>query len=552
MSKSNINTNPFYPIIIALLAIITVFTWGIYQKISDQPLGFKNMNTKSSTQKLSQLITYIDEYYVDTIQKEYLIDETIQQVLQDLDPHSYYISKEEMRRMNEPLEGNFEGIGVEFRIIRDTLVVINVVEGGPSARVGILAGDRVLMVDSMNIAGVGLTNEDVFSKLRGEKGSEVLVVVKRLGNPDFIEFDITRGKIPIQSLSSSYMINETTGYAKLIRFSKTTSDEFNKATKDLLKKGMKTLILDLRGNGGGYLNAAIAVCDEFLENNKLVVYTEGKSQPRRDSYATNLGELEEVNVVIIIDQNSASASEIVAGAIQDNDRGTIVGRRSFGKGLVQTQLDLADKSAIRLTTARYYTPTGRSIQKPYGKDIDYYEDFDQRFESGELANADSIHVVDSLMFITPGGNVVYGGGGIVPDIFVPFDTTYRTAFFSHVIYSGTINTFAFDYADNHRVELKNISPDAEGKNYIENYQIDDSIFDSFLVFANEDGFKASPKELEKSGEMIRNRLKALIGRNIWGNELYYKILNQMDKDIEVSLMVADEMELKHVTVLNDL
>jgi len=241
MSKSNINSNPFYPIIIALLAIITVFTWGIYQKISDQPLGFKNMNTKSSTQKLSQLITYIDEYYVDTIQKEYLIDETIQQVLQDLDPHSYYISKEEMRRMNEPLEGNFEGIGVEFRIIRDTLVVINVVEGGPSARVGILAGDRVLMVDSMNIAGVGLTNEDVFSKLRGEKGSEVLVVVKRLGNPDFIEFDIMRGKIPIQSLSSSYMINKTTGYAKLIRFSKTTSDEFNKATKDLLKKGMKTL-----------------------------------------------------------------------------------------------------------------------------------------------------------------------------------------------------------------------------------------------------------------------------------------------------------------------
>lgn len=552
MSKSTINSNPFYPIIIALLAIITVFTWGIYQKISDQPIGFKNMNTKSSTQKLSQLITYIDEYYVDTIQKEYLIDETIQRVLQDLDPHSYYISKEEMRRMNEPLEGNFEGIGVEFRIIRDTLVVINVIEEGPSAAVGVLAGDRVLMVDSINIAGVGLTNEDVFSKLRGEKGSTVDVVVKRAGYPDFIEFNITRGKIPIQSLSSSYMINSTTGYAKLIRFSKTTSDEFNKATKELLKKGMKTLILDLRGNGGGYLNAAIAVCDEFLKNNQLVVYTEGKSQPRRDSYATHIGDLEDVNVVIIIDQNSASASEIVAGAIQDNDRGTIVGRRSFGKGLVQTQLDLADKSAIRLTTARYYTPTGRSIQKPYGKDIDYNEEFDHRFENGELANADSIHVVDSLMFITPGGKVVYGGGGIVPDIFVPFDTTYRTAFFSHVIYSGTINTFAFDYADQHRVDLRKISPDENGQNYIDNYRIDDSIFNAFFAFAEEEGFTASPQEIEKSGDMIRNRLKALIGRNIWGNELYYKVLNQKDKDIEISLMVADELELKHVTVLNEL
>jgi carboxyl-terminal processing protease len=552
MTKSTINTNPFYPIIIALLAIIAVFTWGIYQKISDQPLGFQNINKKSSTQKLSQLITYIDEYYVDTIQKDKLIDETIQQVLQDLDPHSYYISKEEMARMNEPLEGNFEGIGVEFRIIRDTLVVINVVEDGPSSEVGMLAGDRVLIVDSMNIAGVGLTNDDVFSKLRGPKGSKVSVVVKRAGNPDYIEFNITRGKIPIQSLSSSYMINNTTGYTKLIRFSKTTSDEFNKATEDLLKKGMKTLILDLRGNGGGYLNAAIAVCDEFLQNNKLVVYTEGKSQPRRDNYATSIGELEQVNVVIIIDQNSASASEIVAGAIQDNDRGTIVGRRSFGKGLVQTQLDLADKSAIRLTTARYYTPTGRSIQKPYGEGIDYNEEFEQRYLNGELEIADSIHVVDSLMFTTPGGNIVYGGGGIVPDIFVPFDTTYRTAFFSHVIYSGTINTFAFDYADSHRPELKQISPDEEGSKYISDYRVSDEVFDAFIVFANEDGFNASAKELEKSGEMIRNRLKALIGRNIWGNELYYKVLNQMDKDIEVSLVVAKELALKNQHVLNEL
>lgn len=552
MTKKTSNTNPFYPIVIALLAIIAVFTWGIYQKISDQPIGFSSINQKSSTQKLSQLITYIDEYYVDTIQKEHLIDQTIQQVLQDLDPHSYYISKEEMRRMNEPLEGNFEGIGVEFRIIRDTLVVINVVEDGPSEKAGVNAGDRVLIVDSINIAGVGLTNDDVFSKLRGEKGSNVNILIKRSGEEDFVELDITRGKIPIQSLSSSYMMNESVGYTKLIRFSKTTSEEFNKATKDLKAKGMKTLILDLRGNGGGYLNAAIAVCDEFLRDNKLVVYTEGKSQARRDNYATSIGELESTKVIIIIDQNSASASEIVAGAIQDNDRGTIVGRRSFGKGLVQTQLDLSDKSAIRLTTARYYTPTGRSIQKPYGEGIDYNEEFHARFENGELEVADSIHVVDSLKFLTPGGNIVYGGGGIVPDIFVPFDTTYRTPFFTHVIYSGSINTFAFDYADTHRMELKKISPDEKGIDYIENYRLSDAIFEAFLAHAEEDGFTASPRELEKSGEMIRNRLKALIGRNIWGNELYYKVLNQMDTDIDMSLMVASELEMNDETVLSEL
>lgn len=539
MTKNKTTYNPFYPIIIALLAIIAVFTWGIYQKLSDQPIGFSQIHKKSSTQKLSQLITYIDEYYVDTIQKELLIDETIQQVLQDLDPHSYYISKEEMRRMNEPLEGTFEGIGVEFRIIRDTLVVINVVPDGPSYKVGLQSGDRLLVVDTTNIAGIGLTNDDVFSKLRGEKGSEVKVLVQRTGQKENLTFTIKRDKIPINSMSSSYMINDNTGYVKLIRFSKTTSDEFRTAANELLEQGMKNLILDLRGNGGGYLNAAIAVCDEFLAENKLVVYTEGKSQSRRDHFATSNGELENTNVIVIIDQNSASASEIVAGALQDNDRGTIVGRRSFGKGLVQTQLDMSDKSAIRLTTARYYTPTGRSIQKPYGKGIDYSQDFHDRFESGELEVADSIHVNDSLKFITKGGKIVYGGGGIVPDIFVPFDTTYRTTFFTHIIYSGTINNFAFDYADTHRSALKKLSNDENGNDYVNDYQLSDEIFNEFLAFSEKEGFSPSQKEISKSAKMIKNRLKALIGRNIWGSDLYYKILNQMDKDLEISIKVAE-------------
>ncbi len=549
MTKNKTSSNPFYPIIIALLAIISVFTWGIYQKLSDQPIGFSTINKKSSTQKLSQLITYIDEYYVDTIQKEHLIDETIQQVLQDLDPHSYYISKEEMRRMNEPLEGNFEGIGVEFRIIRDTLVVINVVADGPSAKAGLMSGDRVLIVDSMNIAGIGLTNDDVFSKLRGEKGSKVIVKVMRNVDEEMLDFTITRDKIPIYSLSSSYMLNETTGYVKLIRFSKTTSDEFNSASKELLENGMKNLVLDLRGNGGGYLNAAIAVCDEFLGKNRLVVYTEGKSQARKDHFATSNGELEEVNVIIIIDQNSASASEIVAGALQDNDKGTIVGRRSFGKGLVQTQLDLADHSAIRLTTARYYTPTGRSIQKPYGKGINYDEEFYKRFDSGELEVRDSIHVVDSLKYVTPGGKVVYGGGGIVPDIFVPYDTTYRTAFFSHVIYSGTINNFAFDYADTHRKELHLLSDD-DGASYVNEYILSDEIFTEFIEFSKKEGFPAKEYDLKKSGEMLSNRIKALIARNIWGSEVYYQILNQLDKDIDMALKVANNLDQEQQTIIS--
>jgi carboxyl-terminal processing protease len=545
MSKSKSIKNPFYPIIIVLLAIIAVFSWGIYQRLSDNPRILNRLNPKSSANKLSQLVTYIDEYYVDTIQKDILVDKTIQRVLQDLDPHSYYITKDEMRRMNEPLEGNFDGVGIEFRIIKDTLVIISVVEDGPSEKSGMLAGDRIIEVDSIKVAGIGLTNADVFEQLRGPADTEVNIKVLRNGNPDTLEFVVTRGKIPIYSVASAYMLDGETGYIKLIRFSKTTEKEFYDASTKLKEAGMQNLILDLRGNGGGFLNAAIAIGDEFLGDNKLIVYTMGKSQPRRDHYATSEGELEHTKIVVLIDQNSASASEIVAGAIQDNDRGIIMGRRSFGKGLVQTQLDLYDKSAIRLTIARYYTPTGRSIQKPYGNGIDYDEDYYDRYESGELLEKDSIHVVDSLKFITPKGKVVYGGGGIVPDVFLPLDESYRTPYFSHIIYSGMINNFAFDYADTHREELLSIydgNTDTDN-NFVNNFTISDALFDEFVAFTIENGFDPSEEDLKKSGGMIRNRIKALIGRNIWDNDVYYKILNQKDADIKKAIEVSEDGEM---------
>ncbi|RLD24828.1 MAG: peptidase S41 [Bacteroidetes bacterium] len=544
MKKSKAIRNPFYPIIIALLAIIAVFSWGIFQRLSDNPTVLNRLNPKSSANKLSQLVNYIDEYYVDTIQKEHLVDQTIQKVLQDLDPHSYYITKEEMRRMNEPLEGNFDGVGIEFRIIKDTLVIISVVEDGPSEKVGLLAGDRIIEVDSMHVAGVGLTNSDVFDKLRGPAETEVDIKVLRNGNPNVLDFTVTRGKIPIYSVASSYMLDNKTGYIKLIRFSKTTEEEFHNAASNLKNEGMTSLILDLRGNGGGFLNAAIAICDEFLGDNKLVVYTMGKSQPRHDHYATTVGELERTKVVVLIDQNSASASEIVAGALQDNDRGTIMGRRSFGKGLVQTQLDLYDKSAIRLTIARYYTPTGRSIQKPYGNGIDYDEEYYQRYESGELSDADSIHVIDSLKFITPKGKVVYGGGGIVPDVFLPLDESYRSSYFAHIIYSGMINNFAFDYADSHRDELLskydgNTDPNY---NFVNDFEVSDQQFNKFVEFTKEGGFDPDKKDILKSEDMIKNRIKALIGRNIWDNDIYYKVLNQKDSDVKSALEISEEGE----------
>ena len=366
--------------------------------------GLQVFNREASpSDKVGQVIDLIDRQYVDTVEKNELVDEVLQHMLQRLDPHSYYISAAELSAAQEPLEGSFDGIGVEFAIQHDTVVVISPVEGGPSEALGIRAGDRIIKADSVVLAGVEVTNDQVMKNLRGPSGSEVTVLLLRNGRAKPFEVLIKRGKIPIHSVAATLMTDDGTGYIKLVRFAKNTHEEFLAAAEELTKQGMKRLVLDLRGNGGGFLNSAILLADEFLPDGNTIVYTQGRNSPRRDITATSDGSYEKLPLAILIDEGSASASEIIAGAIQDNDRGTIVGRRSFGKGLVQEHVDLPDHSAVRLTTARYYTPSGRSIQKPYGKGIDYEDDFTARYEHGELLSADSIHLDSTRAFTTLGG-----------------------------------------------------------------------------------------------------------------------------------------------------
>ncbi|MGB1033005.1 MAG: S41 family peptidase, partial [Flavobacteriales bacterium] len=391
---------------------------GIYIGFNLNKSGMQNPLASNSANanpnKLVNIINKIDEMYVDSVEKKELIDDAIKSIVDNLDPHSYYISSEELSSMQEPLEGNFEGIGVEFMIQKDTLLVVNPIEGGPSEEVGILAGDRIIKVEEEMIAGIGLTNDKVTKLLKGEKGTIVNLSIKRRGKPELIQFEIERDKIPIYSVVASLNITPEVGYVKVTRFAKNTYEEFKEAIDGLAAEGSKQLIIDLRGNGGGYLNSCIPMVEEFLDQNELIVYTEGKNDPRRDYKSRMNGKYKNMEVVVLINQGSASASEILAGALQDHDRSITVGRRSFGKGLVQNEVPLPDQSALRLTVARYYTPTGRSIQKPYGEGIDYANDYLDRYDHGELLSADSIQFSDSLKFLTPGGRAVYGGGGIMP------------------------------------------------------------------------------------------------------------------------------------------
>jgi len=524
------NKNPknFQPLFFAIAIVIGILL-GI--KLSSNQPNSKLFSGTNNGGKINELLNYIEQNYVDTISKNGLIEKTISSLLENLDPHSAYIPASELAQTNEMLQGNFDGIGIEFNILNDTIFVVAAVAGGPSEMLGIKAGDRIVKVEKKNVAGVKITNNDVLKMLRGIGGTTVNVSIIRNGNKTLMPFAIKRGKIPLYSVDASYMLNDgQTGVIKIGRFAQTTYNEYIKAFEELKASGMTKMILDLRGNPGGFLNIVSKLCDEFLEDGKLIVYTEGKARKRENYYATASGQFEKSKIAVLIDEGSASASEILAGALQDNDRGIVVGRRSFGKGLVQEQLDFRDGSAMRLTIARYYTPTGRCIQKPYnlGQSEDYELEESQRFKSGELENKDSIKYVDSLKFKTPKGKIVYGGGGITPDIFIPIDTTENSSYLSKVFFTGAINQFCVAYADKNRKQLNTYK---NGDDFIKNFIVTDNIVIEFTKYCSSQKIATDEKGLNKSKRIITNQIKALIGRSIYRNNVFYKILSQNDKAI---------------------
>lgn len=491
--------------------------------------------------KLNTVINYISEEYVDSVSKTDLIEKTIPDVLKNLDPHSVYIPAEDLQQVNEPLEGNFDGIGVQFNIQKDTITVVKVINGGPSQLVGIMDGDRIVEINGNVVAGIEISTDSVMKLLRGPSGTKVDVGIVRKNNVNILDFTITRDKIPLYSVDVAYMLNDSIGYIKISKFAKTTYDEFIDAIRKLQKLSLQHVIIDLRGNSGGYMNAATNIADEFLPRNTLIVYTQGRSRPKSMTYASSRNLCIDYGVVVLQDEFSASASEILAGAIQDNDRGVIIGRRSYGKGLVQEPTMFTDGSAIRLTTARYYTPTGRSIQKPYkgGDDEDYFNDLGNRYMNGEFMQEDSIHFADSLKFKTPKGKTVYGGGGIMPDIFVAFDTTGNSHYFSKINRRGLEYQYAFEYADDNRDELTSFKNVGELESFLDKRI--NQIFKDFVDYADKNGVKRETEGIKISGDLMKIRLKALIARNIFDNDGFYPIIHQVDK----TLKVAEETLIKN-------
>lgn len=526
MSKKHTKIRIYLPIAFSIVLIMGMWIGSFLtgnKQVSNTFLPIGN----SSYNKLGDVLDYIVQDYVDTVGTDGLETVAIRGMLEELDPHSIYITEEEFNDVNDPLLGSFEGIGISFRIEKDTITVINPIPGGPSEKVGLMAGDRIVKINDTLVAGIGITNNDAIRKLKGKKGTKVKVGNYRRGVPKLIDFTITRDVIPTYSLDIAYMVDGSIGYIKLNKFSATTYDEFMEAANRLKDEGMSKLILDLRGNPGGLLQAAIDIGDEFLADGKLIVYTKGNNRPQRHAFATKSGDFEQIDVAVLIDENSASASEIVAGALQDNDKGLIIGRRSFGKGLVQEQINLPDGSAIRLTVSRYYTPTGRCIQKHYdnGDKEGYYEESYHRYLNGEMQNKDSIHFDDSLKYITPKGKTVYGGGGIMPDIYVPMITDSIHTYYNILANKGLIFQFAFDYTDKHRAHLNKFK---EFDDFDREFNMDNNTFDELVAYADEKGIGQNDHDVQISKEKIAILFKAFVGRNILDEKGFYPIFHGID------------------------
>lgn len=549
MNKRRNRLIVFMPLIVSVALIIGILlgNWitgirirGIVSdEISNQRFSIRPGNNAGSGfsltpkgNKVASALHYILNEYVDTVSVGKLNEAVMPALVDNLDPHSIYIPATDFQKFSEPLMGNFSGIGVSFNMVDDSVAIINTIPNGPSEMVGVMAGDRIIMVDDSVVAGVDMPSNDIVKMLKGPKNTQVKVTVYRKGEKAPIDFEITRDDIPIYSVDVAYKVNENTGYIKISQFAQTTYHEFIQAIEKLKTQGVEKLIIDLRRNGGGIMDAATMIADQFLEEGQLIVYTEGRNRPRENDYATSRGLLKDDKVVVLMDESSASASEILAGAIQDNDRGLVIGRRSFGKGLVQEEMRFADGSALRLTVARYYTPTGRSIQRSYenGKD-DYYHDFSDRWERGEFEYEDSIQFDDSQKFLTPGGKTVYGGGGITPDVFVPVDTSGASDYYNKVRSLGLMYRFAFYYTDIHRTSLDQFSTARD----IEVHLDDQDLLPQFIKYAGEKGVKANYKDIKISEEVLHKTIKAYVARNIIDNDGFYPIIADIDQTLKVAI-----------------
>lgn len=524
---------------VPLLVGVAVATGMIIgSKLNFNDTTEKIFATNSKKDKLNRLIDYIDFEYVDEVNTDSIVDVTVNGILENLDPHSVYIPVDEYEENADDMRGNFVGIGISFYPYKDSIAVIRAIEGGPAEKAGIRGGDRILYADANKLFGEQIDRDSISNYLKGEINSKVNLRVYRKGEPNLLDFNVKRKRVPLVSVDASYKLTNSMGYIKVNRFSETTYKEFETALDKLIDQGISKLVLDLRNNPGGYISTAEQIADEFLENNKLILITKNKNGEENKSFATRRGDFEDGELYVLINENSASASEIVAGALQDNDKGLIIGRRSFGKGLVQREMALGDGSAVRLTIARYYTPTGRSIQKPYGNGNDaYYSDYEKRYKNGELLSADSIKVADSLRFVTPKGKVVFGGGGIIPDVFVSKDTSPESETLQFVSRSGFMSYFIFEYLDKNR-DLFN---DMTFLQFADKFEVDETIVNDFLEYSR---FSEARLDLNNYSEELKKALKANIAQQLYGPNAFEYILNEGDpmlqKVLELEAPIIEE------------
>ena len=521
----------YLPLFIGTAIAVGIFV-GSQLNFSSTPNILLGGNAKK--EKLNRLIDYIEYEYVDPINTDSIVDVTVNGILENLDPHSVYIPPSELQQVSESMKGDFVGIGVTFYTFRDSIAVIQAIEGGPSAQVGIKGGDRIVYADNTLLTGNATTDDSLTDRLKGKINTTVDLKVKRPGNRQLLSFKVTRDNVPLRSVDASYMLTDKLGYIKINRFAESTPEEFKKAIRKLKKKGATSLAMDLRNNPGGYISAAEKIADEFLEDDKLILFTKNKTGKIENSFATDEGEFENGHVYVLINENSASASEIVAGALQDNDKGTIIGRRSFGKGLVQREMDLGDGSAIRLTIARYYTPTGRSIQRPYDNgNKAYYEDYLSRYKNGEMISMDSIHIADSLKFTTPKGKVVYGGGGIIPDVFVPKDTDYEKETLDYLLLSGRMSRFVFELLEQRRPFYNKLTL----ADFKEEVQISDKDINDFVSYTADRGVKMRVRNYK---DELKRYIKALMAQQLFGNNVYEQMLNEDDRCIKKVIEISQK------------